>query len=173
MFRQEEVPADGNCFYHACLRCAGHEPSRLTQRLLRRGVLREAEELRRRSSSWEVFGLEEEAYAQAAARMATNGAWAESEELQIVSTVFGVGLHVFDATSGVWVSTPPTVPALSERAVWRRCSQGDLAFALRRQHFSPLLPTREDTFPRTPKSATPPPRRLTRLEIGDGFGGSA
>ena len=141
--------------------------------LLRRGLLREAEEMRRRSSSWEVFGLEEEVYARAAARMATNGAWAESEELQIVSTVFGVGLHVFDATSGVWVSTPPTVPALSERAVWRRCSQGDLAFALRRQHFSPLLPTREDTFPRTPKPATPPHRRLKRLEIGDGFGGSA
>ena len=90
--------------------------------------------------------------------MATDGAWAESEELQIVSVVFGVGLHVFDAASGIWVSTPPTAPALSERAVWRRCSQGDLAFVLRRQHFSPLLPTRGNLS--TNAEAGDTPRRL-------------
>ena len=139
-FREEDVPADGNCFYHACLRNAGHAPSHLGQKLLRRGLLRAAEELRRGASTWDLFGLEEAAYARAAARLAADGVWAESEELQICAAVFGVGLHVFDASSGLWVSAPSAWPALPAREVLQRCRRGDLAFSLRRQHFRALRP---------------------------------
>ena len=62
-------------------------------------MLRAVDELRLRSSAWDCFGLEQGTYERAAARLATDGAWAQSEELQICATVFGVGLHVFGAAA--------------------------------------------------------------------------